>query len=139
MNATEITFNVKDVVGIVVITISIVSFILALKWANKRNQDRLEAVVLELEKHKRETAEKFLHTRTSKKAAIEMIRQEIKERDQQLNKRMDEMRDENRQAYRDLTSKIGTVGENVASMNNSLSELTGYLRGKGQIDPPPEK
>ena len=122
MNATDLTFNIKDVIAIVVAVGGGVAFVLAIRSSNRTTDDKLQAVVQELEKHKMDTKEKIVQ-----------IQAEANLTEDRLETRLDKLNEEQKRIHEEISRKMDGLGNTVNSINNSLSELTGYLKGKGDI------
>lgn len=142
MDITQLTFGIKDVVAIIVGVISIFSFINAIKKASNKAEDSSAALKKVLEDHIKSTDEKFLHTRNSKKANIEIImshiktnKEEVEKKESQIYSRIHEMKEEQKDAHQKLETKIDTLVSMQQSMNTNLAELTGFLKATKMIKP----
>lgn len=137
MNAADLTFGIKDVVGIVLAVLAVVGFLYALKRTAEKANEQTSAVKKELDDHKKAVEEKFLHAKNSKKANIQMImdtiktnKEEVEKKENQIYARMNEVREEQKLAHDKLSDKIDSVVTMQQTMNTSLAELTGFLKGK---------
>lgn len=137
MNAADLTFEIKDVVGIVLAVLAVVGFLYALKRTAEKANEQTSAVKKELDDYKKSVEEKFLHAKNSKKANIQMImdiiktnKEEVEKKENQIYARMNEIREEEKLAHDKLSDKIDSVVTMQQTMNASLAELTGFLKGK---------
>jgi uncharacterized protein HemX len=137
MNAADLTFGIKDVVGIVLAVLAVVGFLYALKRTAEKANEQTSAVKKELDDYKKSVEEKFLHAKNSKKANIQMImdtiktnKEEVEKKENQIYARMNEVREEQKLAHDKLSDKIDSVVTMQQTMNTSLAELTGFLKGK---------
>lgn len=137
MNAADLTFGIKDVVGIVLAVLAVVGFLYALKRTAEKANEQTSAVKKELDDYKKSVEEKFLHAKNSKKANIQMImdtiktnKEEVEKKENQIYARMNEIREEQKLAHDKLSDKIDSVVTMQQTMNTSLAELTGFLKGK---------
>lgn len=137
MEATELTFGLKDVLGIVSLVVSAVGLYWAMKNADKDNKAANRKTQSDLDTFKRETAEKFMHAKNSKKANIEMLLQEIskgkddmEKKEAQIYARMNEIRDEQKEAHDKVNIKLDALSTQMAQVNTSLAELTGYIKAR---------
>lgn len=141
MNAADITFNIKDVIAIVVAVISILGFLYALKRTSEKSAEETAALKKDLDEYKKAVEEKFLHAKNSKKANIQMImdtiksiKEDVEKKENQIYTRMNEIREEQKTAHDKLSDKIDNLVVMQQSMNTSLAELTGFLKGKRTTD-----
>jgi len=137
MNAADLTFNIKDVITIVVAVISILGFLYALKRTSEKSAEETATLKKDLDEYKKAVEEKFLHAKNSKKANIQMImdiiktnKEEVEKKENQIYARMNEIREEEKLAHDKLSDKIDSVVTMQQTMNTSLAELTGFLKGK---------
>lgn len=137
MNAADLTFGIKDVVGIVLAVLAVVGFLYALKHTAEKANEQTSAVKKELDDYKKSVEEKFLHAKNSKKANIQMImdtiksnKEEVQKKENQIYARMNEIREEQKLAHDKLSDKIDNLVTMQQTMNTSLAELTGFLKGK---------
>jgi gas vesicle protein len=137
MSANDLTFGIKDVVGIVLAIISILGFLYALKRAAEKAQEANATLRKEFDDYKKTVEEKFLHAKNSKKANIQMImdtikanKEEVEKKENQIYNRMNEVREEQKLAHDKLSDKIDSVVTMQQTLNTSLAELTGFLKGK---------
>jgi hypothetical protein len=119
MEITEITFNVKDVITIVIGISSFTGFYYALKRSVEKVNNDLDSLEI---KQKKDTE------------AIMSILKEHKENlqtsEEHVYARISEIREEQRNANDKLESKIDSMATHISSMNTCLAELTGYIKAK---------
>jgi len=137
MNVADLTFGIKDVVGIVLAVLAVVGFLYALKRTAEKAKELTSAVKKELDDYKKTVEEKFLQVKNSKKADIQIImdiiktnKEEVEKKENQIYARMNEIREEQKLAHDKLSDKIDSVVTMQQTMNTSLAELTGFLKGK---------
>lgn len=123
MNAAEMTFNVKDVIGICVGLITILSFIYALKRATDKSVSDITDLNTEIESHKLTIL-----------AMIQDHKDEVVHKEQQIYTRMGEIKSEQKEAHDKLWNKLDTMANLQQTMSVSLAELTGFLKGKRDTD-----
>lgn len=130
MDADQITFGIKDVIGIVIALISILGFLYALKRnADKANEDTA-LIKKDIEDFKASTNEKFVHGKNTKKATVQLIMDTIDKKETQIYNRITELKQEQQDAHEKLWVKLDSVENMQRSMSTSLAELTGYLKAK---------
>jgi hypothetical protein len=140
MDATEITFGIKDVTAIIVGVISVLGFLYALKRnADKATEDAV-TIKKDLEDFKASTNEKFIHGKNSKKANIQYImdamqknKDEVEKKESQIYTRISELKKEQQDAHEKLWLKLDNVETMQRDMSTSLAQLTGYLKAKKEI------
>lgn len=144
MDFSHITFGIKDVIAIIGFVASAVTVYYKMKAADKDNKseisnlkDDLKAEHKYIESLKKEVDEKLLHAKNAKKANIQMIYQDfnkleksIQDKETQIYDRMKEIKEEQKEAHEKLSNKIDEVVKMQQTMNTSLAELTGFLKGK---------
>lgn len=144
MDFSHITFGIKDVIAIISFVASAVTVYYKMKAADKDNKseisnlkDDLKAEHKYIESLKKEVDEKLLHAKNAKKANIQMIYQDfnkleksIQDKETQIYDRMKEIKEEQKEAHEKLSNKIDEVVKMQQTMNTSLAELTGFLKGK---------
>ena len=135
MDASSLTFGIKDVLGIASVVASAVGLYWAMKNADKDNKAYNRKTQAELDAFKRETSEKFMHAKNSKKANVEMLlqeinksREEMEKKETQIYTRMNEIRTEQKDAHDKLSTKMDTISTQMAQVNTTLAELTGYIK-----------
>ena len=70
MNASELTFNIKDVVTIVIGLGSIIGFVYMIKSNTEKTELKINETNEELTEFKKIVNEKFLHSKNTKKATV---------------------------------------------------------------------
>lgn len=137
MEATELTFGAKDVIGIIIGLISILGFLYGLKRNSDKATEDTAALRKDYEDFKAVTNERFVHGKNSKKANIEQImgvidknKDEVDKKESQIYTRISELRQEQQDAHEKLWVKLDSVENMQRLMSTSLAELTGYLKAK---------
>lgn len=135
MDITSLTFGLKDVIAIVVITAAGVGTIWAMRSADKDNKDANTHTQTQLNEFEKTILEKFVHAKNSKKTNIEMIFEEInknkvdvEKKEVQIYSRITEIRTEQKDAHDKLSIKMDTISTQMGQVNTSLAELTGYIK-----------
>lgn len=119
MEVTNLTFNIKDVITIVLGMASALGFYYALKrqvenlsndlnHLQKKQDGEYNSVIKAMNDHKEHTdkAEGLIY------------------------KRIDEIRQEQKTAHDKIELKIDAMSTSLSAMNTSLAELTGYLKAQ---------
>jgi hypothetical protein len=137
MNATDLTFGIKDVIGIVLAVIAVIGFLYALKKATEKAETKNTEQDKSIADLKKDMDEKFLHAKNAKKANIQYIMDVIKEnkdavekKETQIYNRIDEIRTEQKEAHTQLSTKMDAMTSQLQTVNTNLSELTGYIKAK---------
>lgn len=137
MNATELTFGIKEVIHIIILILGAAGFIYAIKRSSEKTEDKLSSLEEDLGDFKKETEEKFLHAKNAKKANIQSIidmiekqKLETDKKEEQIYNRINEMREEQKNVHEKLWVKLDGVEKMQFTMNTTLAELTGYLKAK---------
>lgn len=137
MDANELTFGTKDVIGIIIGIISILGFLYGLKRNSDKATENTAALRKDYEDFKASTNERFVHGKNSKKSNIEQImavinknKDEVDKKETQIYTRIAELRQEQQDAHEKLWVKLDSVETMQRAMSNSLAELTGYLKAK---------
>jgi hydroxylamine reductase (hybrid-cluster protein) len=137
MNANDLTFGIKDVVGIVLAVIALIGFIYALKRTAEKAEEKNTAQDTDIKNLRTEMEEKFLHAKNAKKANIQYIMDVIKQNKEDVEKketliytRMEEIRKEQKEAHGALSAKMDGMNQQLQTINTNLSELTGYIKAK---------
>ena len=135
MNASELTFGIKDVVAIIIGVIGIAGFLYALRRASDSAKDSASSLKSELDQFKKDVDEKFLHAKNAKKANIQMVmealdktKEEVEKKEAQLYTRMEEIRKDQKDGQEKLWVKLDSVEKMQHSMSTALAELTGFLK-----------
>lgn len=139
MNATELTFGIKEVVEIVLAILGIVGFLYAMKRAAEKTKDKLAVIEKDFDDFKKDTDEKFLHAKNAKKANMQNImdtidknKDEVEKKEVQIYNKITELRKEQQDAHEKLWIKLDGVEKMQFAMNSTLSELSGYLKAKSE-------
>jgi hypothetical protein len=137
MDANEITFGVKDVIGICVMLLGALGFIYAIKRSSEKAEDKYALLDTDYKEFKNNVNERFMHGKNSKKANIEEImsvidknKNEVDKKETQIYTRISELKQEQQDAHEKLWVKLDTVETMQRAMSTSLAELTGYLKAK---------
>lgn len=119
MEVTSLTFNIKDVVTIVVGIGSFLGFYYALKRSVEKVGNDLEDL---------ESKQKNDHQ--SVMQAMKDHKDDSDKKEQLIYKRIDEIKEEQKIAHEKLEVKIDAMSGHLSTMNTNLSELTGYIKAK---------
>jgi len=130
MNASELTFNIKDVVTIVIGLGSIIGFVYMIKSNTEKTELKINETNDELTEFKRIVDEKFLHSKNTKKATVEYIMDTVEKKESLIYNKINEIKNEQEVAHNKLWNKLDSVEKMQQSISNSLAELTGYLKAK---------
>lgn len=130
MNASELTFNIKDVVTIVIGLGSIIGFVYMIKSNTEKTELKINETNEELTEFKKIVNEKFLHSKNTKKATVEYIMETVEKKENSIYSKITEIKNEQEVAHNKLWNKLDSVEKMQQSISNSLAELTGYLKAK---------
>lgn len=130
MDATEITFGIKDVIAMLVGVGSVIIFIYAIKSNAEKTEIKITETNEELESLKTSVNERFLHSKNTKKATVQYIMDTIDKKENLIYSKITEIKNEQEIAHNKLWTKLDSVEKMQQSISNSLSELTGYLKAK---------
>lgn len=119
MEVTSLTFNIKDVLTIIVGVGSLLGFYYALKRSVEKVGNELEDL---------EAKQKNDHH--SVMQAMKDHKEDSDKKESLIYKRIDEIKEEQKAAHEKLEVKIDAMSGHLSSMNTSLSELTGYIKAK---------
>lgn len=119
MDATMLTFGIKDVITIVIGVCTFLGFYYALKRSVEKVSNDLDDLE---EKQERD------HNIVMK--AIKEHRDDSDKRELKIYERIDHIRKEQKDAHEKLEVKIDAITDNLSKMNNQLSELTGYIKAR---------
>ena len=119
MEITSLTFNIKDVITIVVGIASFLGFYYALKRELEKVSTKAEMIE---EKHKQD------HQTVIQ--AMKDHKEETDKKEELVYKRISEIREEVKDAHGKLEVKIDGIVGSISTMNTNLSELTGYIKAK---------
>jgi hypothetical protein len=130
MDANELTFNIKDVVTIVIGLGSVIGFIYMIKSSTEKTELKITETNDELDEFKKIVNEKFLHSKNTKKATVEYIMDTVEKKENLIYTKISEIKSEQEVAHNKLWNKLDSVEKMQQSISNSLAELTGYLKAK---------
>lgn len=130
MDASQLTFGIKDVVMIIIGLGSIIAFIYMLKSNSEKAEIKITETNEELEDLKKIVNEKFLHSKNTKKATVQHIMETIDKKENLIYSKITEIKNEQEVAHNKLWNKLDSVEKMQQVISNSLSELTGYLKAK---------
>lgn len=130
MDANELTFNIKDVVTIVIGLGSVIGFVYMIKSSTEKTELKITETNDELDEFKKIVNEKFLHSKNTKKATVEYIMDTVEKKENLIYTKISEIKNEQEVAHNKLWNKLDSVEKMQQSISNSLSELTGYLKAK---------
>jgi chromosome segregation ATPase len=119
MEATDLTFGLKDVITIVVGVCTLIGFYYALKRSVEKVSNDLD----DLE----EKQEKDHNTVMN---AIKEHRDDSDKREAKIYERIDDIRKEQKDAHEKLEVKLDAMADNISKLNTNLSELTGYIKAR---------
>lgn len=137
MDATQLTFGAKDVIGIIIGLVGILGFLYGLKRNSDKATEDTAALRKDYEEFKTSTNERFVHGKNSKKANIEQImgvidknKDEVDKKESQIYARITELKQEQQDAHERLWVKLDSVETLQREMSYSLAQLTGYIKAK---------
>jgi hypothetical protein len=130
MDASQLTFGIKDVVMIIIGLGSIIAFIYMLKSNSEKAEIKITETNEELEDFKKIVNEKFLHSKNTKKATVQHIMETIDKKENLIYSKITEIKNQQEVAHNKLWNKLDSVEKMQQAISNSLSELTGYLKAK---------
>lgn len=130
MDANELTFNIKDVVTIVIGLGSLIGFVYMIKSSTEKTELKITETNDELDEFKKIVNEKFLHSKNTKKATVEYIMDTVEKKENLIYTKISEIKSEQEVAHNKLWNKLDSVEKMQQSISNSLAELTGYLKAK---------
>ena len=119
MEITSLTFNIKDVITIVVGIGSFLGFYYALKREVEKVSIKVDSLEEKQEKDHQSVTE-----------AMKEHKDESSKKEELVYKRINEIRDEVKDAHGKLEVKIDAIVGRLSTMSANLSELTGYIKAK---------
>ena len=119
MEITSLTFNIKDVITIVVGFGSFLGFYYALKREVEKVSIKVDSLEEKQEKDHQSVTE-----------SMKEHKDESNKKEEQVYKRINEIRDEVKDAHGKLEVKIDAIVGSLSTMSANLSELTGYIKAK---------
>lgn len=130
MDANELTFNIKDVVTIVIGLGSVIGFVYMIKSSTEKTELKITETNDELDEFKKIVNEKFLHSKNTKKATVEYIMDTVEKKENLIYAKISEIKNEQEVAHNKLWNKLDAVEKMQQNISNNLAELTGYLKAK---------
>ncbi len=130
MDANELTFNIKDVVTIVIGLGSVIGFVYMIKSSTEKTELKITETNDELDEFKKIVNEKFLHSKNTKKATVEYIMDTVEKKENLIYTKISEIKSEQEVAHNKLWNKLDAVEKMQQNISNNLAELTGYLKAK---------
>ena len=119
MEITSLTFNIKDVITIVVGIGSFLGFYYALKREVEKVSSKVDSLEEKQEKDHQSVTE-----------AMKEHKDESSKKEELVYNRINDIRDEVKDAHGKLEVKIDGIVGSISTMNTNLSELTGYIKAK---------
>lgn len=119
MEVTDITFNIKDVITIIIGITSFTGFYYALK----RSVDKVSNDLDTLESKQKHDTDAIMET-------LRQHKKDLNTSEEHIYVRISEIREEQKVANDKLETKIDAMAGNLLTMSNCLSELTGYIKAK---------
>lgn len=121
MEASTLTFGLKDVITIVVG----VGTLIGIYYALKRSVEEVSNDLDDLEDKQEKDHDNVM-------IAIKETREDSDKREVKIHDRINTIRNEQKEAHEKFETKIDAITDNINRMNTNLSELTGYIKaGKG--------
>ncbi len=134
---TDWQFGFTQVVEIVVLVLSAAGAWYGVKRSNEKNKERIAALEIKVAEFQKETNEKFIHARNSKKANIQVImdtikanREEVEKKEEKIYNRMEEVRKEQKEAHGQLNIKMDNMNTKLDTVSMAISQITGYFQAK---------
>lgn len=119
MDATSLTFGVKDVITIVIGVCTLLGFYYALKRSVEKVSNDLD----DLEDKQNKDHEAVMNT-------IKEHRDDSDKREAKIYDNISSIRKEQKDAHDKIEIKIDAITDNLSKLNNNLAELTGYIKAK---------
>lgn len=143
MDATAITFGLKDVVAIILGVISAVSFIFALVNSNKSNKAACDVNTKDLADHKvgytsnflalrNEVETKIAHSDQDRKTDLKAVYEEMQINKAEIKLLIHDVKQEQKEEYGKLSTQISTLYNQTNEISTKLSELTGWVKANQQ-------
>jgi predicted Holliday junction resolvase-like endonuclease len=126
MDITSLTFTLKDVITI---TFGIASLVGIYYKLLKQINDLKNKMQTQETQHNMENAAADKRI-TDLTKTIDDHKNDSDKREDQVYKRINEIREEQKNAHEKLEFKIDAMANHLSSMNTNLSELTGYIKAK---------
>ena len=109
MDANELTFNIKDVVTIVIGLGSVIGFVYMIKSSTEKTELKITETNDELDEFKKIVNEKFLHSKNTKKATVEYIMDTVEKKENLIYTKISEIKNEQEVAHNKLWNKLDSV------------------------------
>lgn len=119
MDATSLTFGIKDVITIIIGVCTLLGFYYALRRSVEKVSNDLDDL-----EEKQEKDHNLVMT------AIKEHREDSDKREAKIYERIGDIRKEQKDAHDKLEVKLDAMAENLTKMSTHLSELTGYIKAK---------
>lgn len=119
MDATSLTFGVKDVITIVIGVCTLLGFYYALKRSVEKVSNDLD----DLENKQNKDHEDVMTT-------IKEHREDSDKREAKIYDSIGTIRKEQKDAHDKIEIKIDAITDNLFKLNNNVAELTGYIKAK---------
>jgi hypothetical protein len=119
MDATSLTFGVKDVITIVIGVCTLLGFYYALKRSVEKVSNDLD----DLENKQTKDHEDVMTT-------IKEHREDSDTREAKIYDSIGTIRKEQKDAHDKIEIKIDAITDNLFKLNNNVAELTGYIKAK---------
>ena len=137
MNIEQLTFGIKDVLMIISAVISIISFIFAIRKTADNAKDKIDGVDKARQEDKLALTKLITEETAEREKANDLIVQLIQEHKKEAEKRenfiyerINDVREEHRDAYREIARKMDSMAVAMTTLSSKVSELTGYIKGK---------
>ena len=130
MDANELTFNIKDVVTIVIGLGSVIGFVYMIKSSTEKTELKITETNDELDEFKKIVNEKFLHSKNTKKATVEYIMDTVEKKENLIYTKISEIKNDQEIAHNKLWTKLDSVEKMQHTISNELAQLNGYLKAK---------
>jgi hypothetical protein len=119
MDATSLTFGVKDVITIVIGVCTLLGFYYALKRSVEKVSNDLD----DLENKQNKDHDDVMTT-------IREHREDSDKREAKIYDSIGTIRKEQKDAHDKIEIKIDAITDNLFKLNNNVAELTGYIKAK---------
>jgi gas vesicle protein len=137
MNIGELIFGLKDVIAIIGGVGSLTGLYYVLKNGVYRAEEKALTAIETIQNMRRDFDDKIIHLKNGKQASIKVltedlgeVKQTIKEKEIQIYTKIDQVRDEQKDAHDKLSNKLDTVVSTLGTMSVNIAEMNGYLKAK---------
>jgi predicted Holliday junction resolvase-like endonuclease len=130
MDVTQLSFGTKDVIAIVLGLVSILGFLYALRESTTRVTIKCDNLNSEITNLKVEYAQIITEMKTTIANQITHLHDKVKEKEQDLSKKIEYVREEAKESNEKLSAQLLGFGVQLTQISSSLSELTGYIKAK---------